>query len=232
MNFKSKSAILRRNSSTINSLKSMNMGYYFIADPKLYDKMLEERNQMLWVGDDALEVYHELCGKKVTTLAENVDHQMITYDRLKNEKSHLSNHTVLNEVYPLWSDDYNLAELESAFDYLHKEYFKEGTNDILVVGNPGELIVQSFIRFLSSQPNDLIKSSQIIFLSDPALKLVYADEIKAIEDLIAKNDGYAIEVDGQKFDWTSFFKSIPKKVKKTTKKNFFSMFKNNLHEWR
>jgi hypothetical protein len=185
------------------------MGYYFIYSSEEFEKSLTEKAQILWVGDDALKTYLKLQENGLSKWPANLTHHVITFDG-KMRWSKIVQQTSLNDLFPLWEEHYTLKDLLEAFCYLKEECFKDSYNDLFVVGNPGELVLQGFIHFLTNDLKGAGENIKTILLSDPAMKIAFEEEITSLKRLLLEHSIHTIEIAPESFDWGAYIASVSK----------------------
>ena len=199
------------------------MGYYFIHNLSDFEKIVADTSQVLWIGDHAFEIYHSIKDKGLSKFDQNLSHQLITYDSEKN-RPRVSELTVLNETFPLWEEHYTLPDLIHAFIALEEDHLKTSNQELILIGNPGELIAQGFMNFLLANKNRNTKQIQVVLLKDEAMSIAFHQEIIELEQLLIKHKVQTIEVAHADFDWNAYFNMFneTKEVKKNSQRNFYN----------
>lgn len=199
------------------------MGYYFIHNLSDFEKIVADTSQVLWIGDHAFEIYHSIKDKGLSKFDQNLSHQLITYDS-ENRKSRVPELTVLNETFPLWEEHYTLPDLINAFVALEEDHLKTSNHELILIGNPGELIAQGLMNFLLADKSRNTKQIQVVLLKDQAMSKAFHQEITELEQLLMKHKVHTIEVTHVDFDWSAYFNmlNVAIEMKKNSKRNFYN----------
>jgi len=199
------------------------MGYYFINNLQDFERAYLDRSQVLWVGDHAFEIYQNLKSNELIKEDQNFKHQLITFGKDKS-LTRIEELTVLSETVPLWEEHYTLSDLINAFVVLEDEYIKSSENELIIIGNPGELITQGVINFLLDDKRKNLGQVQVVLLKDKAMYLAFHDEISKLGSILDKYGIYTIETEGENFDWIAYFNMQRELIKK---KKFQRQFHNH-----
>jgi hypothetical protein len=202
------------------------MGYYFIHNNSYLDNFVAKKLQIIWIGEDAFNNYLKVRAELLNDFENGIDHQVITFNRIKNPDSISFNVLFLNEVYPLWKDDYNLVQLEEAFDYLLKESFIKVNNVSLFIGNAGELFFQGFLNSLMKVDKKLVSKSSFILLEEAFTRLAFKAQISNTEDFLERNSDYVLSISPESFDWNSLFESFKLVINSKANKLHLHNFSN------
>jgi hypothetical protein len=214
-------------------MENLSNMYYYITSDSFLSTHSKTSLKVIWVGEDAY--FAAVDYKSKNGSFEFASEHVILYDRFDEFNEHLfKKNTILNESYPLWNDDYNLEALvKTTNNFLSKELEMKGSK-FVIIGNPSELLVQSFVKSiciienfnLENTPFDFeyyFQKTSFILLNEMQVFKDFDFEIMTTQKLIEQNSPRTHEViESKNFDWMNYLKNEDTSVTLNNKKIYKS----------